>query len=317
MFIDDRLYPSGSRTDTRFWIEEGRSVEMTVIRGCREGKQLVVTAGMHGCEYVGILAARQLARTLKPDQVAGTVVILPLLNEEGFLQGQKQIMPEDGENLNRCFPGDAAAGPTRRFAAAIEKRLYPDTDFLLDLHGGDIHEKLTPLVFYPAEGKTAEAAETAAKRLSAAYRVASWASNGLYSRANALGIPALLLERGCRGQWSEEEVRETEEDVRSLMRHLGILDGEDREGLNQQEIGQAAYHEAEADGFWFPKRRAGEAVKQGEAVGELRRLDGSLIRKLTADADGAVLYHTVALGVKQGDPLTAVGFFLPKPGKNL
>ena len=64
-----------------------------------------------------------------------------------------------------------------------------------------------------------------AKVLTVPYRVRSTAKNGLYSWAVQRDIPALLIERGGQGLWSEQEVDACCEDVRSLLRHLEIMPG--------------------------------------------------------------------------------------------
>lgn len=44
-----------------------------------------------------------------------------------------------------------------KIAAAVETYLYPDADFLVDLHSGDIHEMVVPFAFFPvAAGETVE-----------------------------------------------------------------------------------------------------------------------------------------------------------------
>ena len=92
-----------------------------------------------------------------------------------------------------------------KLAAAVETYLYPDADFLVDLHSGDIHEMVVPFAFFPvAAGETVEKkAAAAARAMSLSWRVASTAKNGLYSWAAQKGIPALLLERGGLGRWTE------------------------------------------------------------------------------------------------------------------
>ena len=47
-------------------------IEMTVICGSCPGKTLVVTAGVHGCEYVGIMTLRQALCPTVPGQDPGT-----------------------------------------------------------------------------------------------------------------------------------------------------------------------------------------------------------------------------------------------------
>ena len=84
------------------------------------------------------------------------------------------------------------------------------------------------------------------------------------------------------------------------MRHLGILNAASVSPcLQQAEIRRAVYEEAPADGFWYPAvSAAGQKLKQGTLLGTL---------KDSAPFDGVVLYYTLSLGVKSGDPLIAYG----------
>ena len=70
--------------------------------------------------------------------MACNVILLPLTNPTAFYAGAKQVVPEDGINLNRAFPGNAKGSLSARLAAALENALYPVADFLADLHGGGL-----------------------------------------------------------------------------------------------------------------------------------------------------------------------------------
>lgn len=281
-------------------------LDVWAVNGVGPGKTLVVTAGVHGCEYIGPTAARRLAEELDPSKMSGRAIILPMLNPTGFFQGAKQVMPEDGKNLNREFPGDTDGTYTQRTAAAIERALYPLADFIADLHGGDVYEELTPLVFFPAAAgeKVERESLAAACALTAPLLVASSAKNGLYSRAAQLGVPSLLLERGCRGLWSAEEEKAVLDDLRRLLIHLGILEGEIKRA-EQREIRDAVYEEAPSRGCWRPAVHAGERVLAGQPIGELRAFDGGLIKRVEAHGDCVIMYVTTALGVSEGDSLAA------------
>ena len=268
----------------------------------------MVTAGVHGCEYVGVQALRILAQELIPDAMTGNVILLPLANPYGFYAGAKRVIPEDGVNLNGAFPGDRNGSLGRRLAFALEDALYSSADFLADLHSGDCNESLHPLVFFPTAGEkdVNAAALEAAKALSVDYRVRSTARNGLYSWAVQRGVPALLIERGGQGRWSQPEVDACKADVYALMGHLGILSGGEKNRV-QQEIVEANYVESDADGFWYPLVAKNQDVCMGEVLGRLESLTGELLQEVRAKFDGVVLYHTVALGVHMGEALIAYG----------
>ena len=268
----------------------------------------MVTAGVHGCEYVGILALQKLVETLDCTTLYGQVILLPLVNSKGFFAGVKQLNPADGRNLNREFPGREDGTETQRMAWAIEKLLYPEADFLLDLHGGDWNEELAPLVFFPcgAGQKVEQETRRAAQALSVSMRVCSTARNGLYSEAAQKGIPALLLERGGNGRWTSEEVDADCEDVLRLMNHLGIIK-ENFGVIRQTEIAKAVYDEAPADGYWFPQVCAGQEVLKDALLGRWKSSDGTQSCEVRARFAGRILYETTALGVRRNDPLVAYG----------
>ena len=52
---------------------------------------------------------------------------------------------------------------------------------------------------------------------------------------------------------------------------------------------------------------AGQKLKQGTLLGTLKDSYGNEIARYTAPFDGVVLYYTLSLGVKSGDPLIAYG----------
>ena len=253
MIVAGQVIEPGEKRRIPIPVGEGLSLETVCFCGRRPGRTLVVTSGVHGCEYVGVETLTHLSEELDPEEMSGSLILLPLANPEGFYEGVKRVVPEDGKNLNRAFPGDKAGSISAQMAYAIETYLYPAADFLADLHGGDCCEALTPLVFFPVAGekKVNDKALTAARELTVPYRVRSTAKNGLYSWAVQKGIPALLIERGGQGTWSQQEVKQCREDVYSLLRHMEILPGTNPK-RQQREICQTVYEEARHSGFWYP-----------------------------------------------------------------
>lgn len=307
IFCGTNILP-GEKKKISIPVPSAPPLKAVYLCGAAPGPTLVVTAGVHGCEYVGIQTLRKLAEELNPAALSGQVILLPLVNPGGFYAGAKQVVPEDNINLNRVFPGNMAGSLSARLAAVLEQTLYPAADFLADLHGGDCNETLHPLVFFPVAGEETvnRMALEAAKSLTVPYRVRSSAKNGLYSWAVQKGIPALLIERGGEGSWSESEVDACREDVHSLLRHLKILPGENPP-REQVEIVEAVYEEAKADGFWYPAVRTDTLVQKGELLGRLEDEEGHLIQEIRAVFTGVPLYYTMALGVRAGDSLIAYG----------
>ena len=297
-----------SKKDVSIYITDEVSLDVTVICGKNEGKTLVLTSAVHGCEYVGVKTLMDLKKELEPERMSGNVIIIPFVNKEGFLRGEKRIVPYDGKNLNRVFPANENGTVSEKIAYAIEKYIYPKADFLADLHSGDINERLTSFIFFSvsAEESVSKIGEEGAKSMSFDYRVASTSKNGLYSYAGQKGIPSLLLERGQQGLWSDNEVTAYKKNMYELMSHLGIIE-EKFEKPEQKRIDIAKYIEAPCDSLWYPYYNAGDKIKKGDILGEIKDLEDNTIEKYIAEFDGIVLYNTTSLGVKEKDSLVSYG----------
>lgn len=285
----------------------GEPIPAVRITGSRPGKTLAVTAGVHGDEYVAIQAVKEILHEIQAEELAGQVVFVPVVNKSGFFAGT-YLVPEDGGNLNRCFPGKREGSLSRRIAYALERELYAGADFLLDLHGGSPYESMSPLVFFPVgAGKEVEnITRMAAQNLSLSYMVQSYAKDGLYSWAARCGIPAMLIERGGGGVWNESEVAACKQNILETMHFLGICRAETPSG-KPQEICDAHYETAVTKGYWYCLKKAGECFVQGELLGKVTDEEDLVLQEIYAPFDGVVLYCTNSLGVKPDFPLMAYG----------
>jgi predicted deacylase len=111
----------------------------------QDGPTVLVTAAIHGGEYVGTAAAMQLALTTDLAALRGQLVIAPIASMTAYAKRAIYIAPPDKKNLNRCFPGKADGSFADQLAHWIFTNLISKADFYVDCHGGDINEALHPL----------------------------------------------------------------------------------------------------------------------------------------------------------------------------
>ena len=126
----------------------GMTIPATLICGRETGKTITVSAGVHSREYIGIEALIRLAQELTPENVQGTILLLHCCNYDGFLSRSADVVPHDGKNLNREFPGTVDGTQTQRLAAFLETEIIRNTDCLVDLHSGGFCENLIPHAYY-------------------------------------------------------------------------------------------------------------------------------------------------------------------------
>lgn len=292
-----------------FWDIEGYSIPTTIINGKKSGKIVAISSGIHNCEYVGIQSAIELSQEIDPENINGTVIIFHPVNYSGFFHKIPAVMPEDNKNLNRAFPGIENGSISDKIAYHFSKFLYPQLDFFIDLHGGDLYERATNFVYSPGIGdnKVIEVSHEVAQVLSVPYRVRSSAKTGAYNSAAIQGVPSMLIERGGNGLWNNEEVKEYKKDILSVLGYFNIIDFLNEKNLNQKEITTAKYISSEVDGFWYPRYKAGEKFNEGDLLGEIKDCFGNIITSYYAEFDGVILYGVFSLAVRKNEEILAYG----------
>ena len=292
-----------------FWDIEGYSIPTTIINGKKSGKIVAISSGIHNCEYVGIQSAIELSQEIDSENINGTVIIFHPVNYSGFFHKIPAVMPEDNKNLNRAFPGIENGSTSDKIAYHFSKFLYPQLDFFIDLHGGDLYERATNFVYSPGIGdnKVIEVSHEVAQVLSVPYRVRSSAKTGAYNSAAIQGVPSMLIERGGNGLWNNEEVKEYKKDILSVLGYFNIIDFLNEKNLNQKEISIAKYISSEVDGFWYPRYKAGEKFNEGDLLGEIKDCFGNIITSYYAEFDGVILYGVFSLAIKKSEEILAYG----------
>ncbi len=286
----------------------GYEMPATLICGAKPGKTILITAGLHSGEYPGIPAVIRTARDIDPAQVAGSIVMIHCVNTSGFWARTDCLVAEDGGNLNANYPGVPDGTVSQRIAAYFVRQIFPYVDFVVDLHSGSQQEPLTPCLFFPKWEKVREEALDAAKALDIPYLIQSMAKTGECSyAAYAMGIPALLLERGHSGFCEEAWIDDYCNDLRLLFNHLGCYPYDKRSSKEKHIFVKTIYLEAEEDGVWYCNVKPDAAVKKGQMLGRTEDFFGNVLHEYYAEADGIVFYHCCGLSVKAGRALVAYG----------
>ncbi|MFK7931662.1 MAG: succinylglutamate desuccinylase/aspartoacylase family protein, partial [Myxococcota bacterium] len=126
------------RPTTRHIIVDGEAappLPVITFAARQPGPTVVVTANMHGDETTGLFAAHALIERITPAGPGrGTLVFMPSLNPEG-LKNASRVVPTDGNDLNRAFPGRRRGRAAERMAERIWRELGQlKPDVVIDLH---------------------------------------------------------------------------------------------------------------------------------------------------------------------------------------
>jgi uncharacterized protein len=293
----------------------GLDVPVVELTGAHDGPLLTVIAGVHGCEYVPMAAIREWTAALANREISGRVRAVPVLNVTSFRARTPFVVPEDGKNLNRCFPGNPDGTLAERLAYAAFTELISGSDAYIDAHCGDMVEALEPFTLYEAGP-----AEATARDLAMAYglgyiirqeagpdRAVAGTSSGAAARA---GIPAITAEAGGCGIVERWAVEAHLHGLNAVLAQLGMATPTTTDGTGRTPalLGRFLWQRCAGGGWWQPAVQAGEVVTTGQVLGTVSNLDGSVEQEtITATADGVIIFLTSSPAVADEGLLLGLG----------
>jgi hypothetical protein len=280
--------------------------------GETEGPHLCLLAGIHGCEYSSIAAVVRFMNALDTTELRGRITAVPIVNMPSFQTRTPFVTPQDGKNLNRCFPGDPNGTFSDALAHHVFTELIEPSDCLLDLHGGDMVEALEPFTLYN-ESEVEPEARALAIAYNLPYVVRSAPaeapiSGTTTSAAAAARIPAVIAEVGGRGLLEESAVQMHVDGIANALRHLQMLPGKvmpQREAMRT--VGRFVWLRSKGEGWWEPDVSAGDGVNVGTRLGTVQSLYGDVSERVAAPEEGVVLFVTSSPAVTADGLLLGLG----------
>lgn len=298
------------------------SIPVAVLKGAKPGPVLALVSGLHGTEYVSIIALEKLIQSLDPAQISGTVIILPLVNVPSFEQKVPHVNPVDGKSMNGFYPGKPEGSQTERISWQITKQVVERCDYLIDYHGGDLDENLRPYAYWPKSGDAKHDAITRDMVLAFGLdHIIVWsdrpkdpnASRYLDNTANTRGKPAIAVEAGYSGTVKPEDVQLLVNGTVNVMRYLKMLSGEVSLARHPVWIGKVDTVESTQPGIFYPLVQRGTYVAEGMKIGYVTDFYGRTVYEATAPAAGVVLYICGVPSMKKGNTIANIGEVTTNP----
>jgi predicted deacylase len=303
-------------------VDAATSIPVVVVRGSKPGPVLALVSGSHGTEYASVVALEKLIPQLDAAQVSGTVIILPLVNIQSFLQKVPHLNPVDGKSMNRFYPGKPDGTQTERALFLITKQVVERCDYLIDYHGGDLDENLRPYSYWPKTGNEKQDAVThdmvLAFGLDHIIMVNDRpkdpnASRYLDNTANTRGKPGIAVEAGYSGTVEPQDVQALVDGTLNVMRYLKMLPGTASVVEHPVWIGKVDTLSSDQTGFFYPLVARGTYVEQGMKIGYVTDYFGKTIFEAHAPAAGVVLYICGVPSMKKGDTVANIGEIVKNP----
>lgn len=282
----------------------GIRLPIFVWRGEREGPTVCVTAAVHGDEINGTGAIRQIARDQPFAVVAGTLVLVPVVNIVGF-ERHSRYLP-DRRDLNRSFPGSTKGSQTGRLARSFFDQVISRCDYCIDLHTAAVRRTNFPNV---RADMTQPTLAKFARAFGAELIVSGNGPNGsLRAAAGAAGCHALILEAGEVWKVEPSVVEYAIRGIRNCLVFLGMVEGEPSEPAYRIEVDSTKWVRAEHGGFLEFHVAPGDIVDTGDVIATNTSLLGDEINAVAAPQGGVILGMTTMPSVVPGDPICHIAY---------
>jgi uncharacterized protein len=292
--------------------DEQRAV--ITVTGASPGPVLFINAGVHGGEYPAVETVIRLGTSLDAETIAGTVVLMPVLNLPAFWQRSMFVCPVDNVNPNRVFPGDPQGTYSEQMVHALLNEFIVHADAYIDLHGGDIPEALVPFSICrkgdePADIKAVELARVFGLPylLTVDRPIQQSKGSSSFVAAAERGVPGVLAEAGGVGQLQQEAVGLLTDGVHRVMAHLGMHEATASAAPPPTVLTAFEWLYTQHAGMFYPSVTVDDEVQAGQEIGAVGSLFGETLERIIAPVTGRVLFLTINPAVRANGLLMGIG----------
>ncbi len=238
---------------------------VTVIHGRRPGPTLCLIAAIHGDELNGIEVVRRVLNEIKPKDLRGTVIGVPIVNLFGFARGTRNL--PDRRDLNRYFPGSHSGSAASRIARRFLDQVVRRCDALVDFHTGSFARSNLPQV---RADLTADGVVSFTRGFGAIPVLHSPGARGMLRRAASdLGIAAATFEVGAPGLLEPDEIDKAAQSIHTLMHRLGMTRSYRMWSEPQAVLYASRWVRSNAGGMLFSTAALGDRVRVGQRLGKV------------------------------------------------
>jgi predicted deacylase len=316
--FQQQIIQPGTKASFSIPVSDGKDstiIPVTVFNGKEPGKVLGIIAGIHGFEYPPIVAAQQLAQSLNPTQMNGTLILVHMANVPAFLQRSIALNQIDGKNLNRSFPGKANGTITERMAFTITNQIIARCNYVIDAHSGEANNDLRPYAGYYNHTGTPDLSQKSrefATALGFNYVVqfdnlpgVTGPSKYCSREAVTRGIEAADIECGRYGMAEPEMVNKVKTAYHNALNYLKITSGTPNK-VTPLYIRNRTFINSSYTGFFYSHLKAGEFIKKGMVLGYITDLFGNKITDVKSQVDGMILYMISTPPVNEKEELFSI-----------
>ena len=283
-----RFNPGSRNTGESIW------VPIIVVKGENAGPRLLLTAAVHGDELNGIATIHGLLDRVAEQSIAGTLVMLPGINQPGLNANNRHFVSAGGggsmTDLNRIFPGRLSQGSSaERYVAMLWRDVIKDNaDYAIDLHTQTRGSDYPLFVF--SDFRNLISKQIAFDLGPDLIKNDPGQSGSLETTMMEIGVPAVTFEIGGPKRWQPELIDRAVDGLENVMRGLGMLAGPKRQPHVEPVVGANSTNIfTDYGGYAYIHVDLKDRVSQGQALATVVDAYGTVLAEYSSPYDGVVL----------------------------
>ena len=272
---------------------------VTIVQGINPGPTLVVTAGVHGRELVGIMGLGKVLRDLDPTKMSGNLVAAPAVNMSAVEFGDRVTLWDKGD-LNRQKSGKKEGTVTQRLAYHLYHDVVLRADAYIDLHSSNAEGYVWYTICLVEEEGARPDVIAKSKEMALAFGLEQifgktpWKGT-FKGEAIRQGIPSMSTEVGGGTDFFQngrKQIEATARGIMNVMKLMRIIEGPIETESNKS-IWWNGHTEVLNDGvggLMLMEAQRGQFLKKGDVFAtKYDATTGEEVAKIYAPADGTVL----------------------------
>ena len=290
-------------------------VSVTVAKGAKPGKRVVLVSGVHGDEMSSVHTVQTVMNQLEPAEMSGTVMAVTDVSSPA-LESMQRRWPNSGRgidliDMNREWPGNenGATAASRHAGLLFNRLLRPNADVAIDFHTGTTGFDVTAFNIGGMDVPEIKA-------MLELYPVGQIFDNHVYPGVlhNAfieVGIPAFTPEIGAARLLDLDMIPLFVEGTMNVLKHHGILAGP--MGRTSKDsgvfVGNSAVPILATEGGLVEHLvKLNDKVEAGQKVAIQRNGFGEVVAEYTSSVAGEIAGQRSDAMSEPGNPLIFILF---------
>jgi len=281
-------------------------IPLVIVNGIKPGPVFWVDGAIHGDEPEGPMACAITLREVDPQQLSGTLVMVPVINVMAF-ENANRGNPLDtfSFDMNRIYPGRANGYLSERVAWAHSEWMSKVADFEISIHSGGAHSFLAKAIFVDETPASVELAMAMGEGWGCI--MSNFLPKGSpMAQMKEIGKTGITVELGGRSATSPEKFAEVSRhlanSIINILRHYKMYPGQ-ATYPNDATRGQQEALLAPASGIFVPTPGVDflKPMKKGDSLAKIVNIFGDELAHLVAPADGMFFGLRALPNVNTGD----------------